>query len=97
MVGRPKKPGSIPKRAPNKTYKTRTLETRGITYKEPSMIGSFWRDHTMDQIQAMNDEELMQAIDIWLDKMIARAIKNDKMWDFPIREQYTRIASLPKK
>ena len=97
MVGRPKKPGSIPKKEPTRKNKVRTLETRGITYKEPSIIGSFWRDHTMDQIQDMSDEELMQAIDIWLDKMVARALKNDKMWDFPIKEQYTRIASLPKK
>jgi hypothetical protein len=97
MVGRPKKPGSIPKKEPIRKNKVRTLETRGITYKEPAIIGSFWRDHTMDQILNMTDEELMQAIDIFLDKLIARAINNDKKWDFPILDGYLRIASLPKK
>jgi hypothetical protein len=97
MVGRPKKSGSIPKKAPIRKNKVRTLETRGITYKEPAFIGSFWRDHTMDQIQEMTDEEVMQAVDIFLDKLIARAIKNDKNWNFPILDAYLRIASLPKK
>ena len=97
MVGRPKKSGSIPKKAPIRKNKVRTLETRGITYKEPAFIGSFWRDHTMDQIQNMSDEEVMQTIDIFLDKLIGRALKNDKNWNFPILDAYLRIASLPRK
>jgi hypothetical protein len=97
MVGRPKNPSKPPKKAPIRKNKVRTLETRGITYKEPAFIGSFWRDYTMDQIQNMSDEEVMQAIDIFLDKLIARAIKNDKNWNFPILDAYLRIASLPKK
>jgi hypothetical protein len=97
MVGRPKDPRKAPKKAPLRKNNVRTLETRGITYKEPAMIGSFWRDHTMDQIQAMSDEELIQTIDIFLDKLIARAIKNDRNWSFPILDAYLRIASLPRK
>ena len=97
MVGRPKKPGSIPKKVPLRKNNVRTLETRGITYKEPAFIGSFWRDHTMDQIQNMSDEEVMQTIDIFLDKLIGRALKNDKNWNFPILDAYLRIASLPRK
>ena len=97
MVGRPSKSGSIPKKAPIRKNNVRTLETRGTTYKEPALIGSFWRDHNMDQIQNMTDEELMQAIDIWLEDMIKRAKKNDRQWEFPILDGYLRIASLPKK
>jgi hypothetical protein len=97
MVGRPKNPSKPPKKAPIRKNKVRTLETRGITYKEPAFIGSFWRDYTMDQIQNMSDEEVMQAIDIFLDKLIARALKNDKNWNFPILDAYLRIASLPRK
>ena len=97
MVGRPKKPGSVPKKAPLRKNNVRTLETRGITYKEPAFIGSFWRDHTMDEIESMTDEEVNQTIETFLDKMIARAIKNDRLWNFPILDQYLRIASLPKK
>jgi hypothetical protein len=97
MVGRPSKPGSIPKKAPLRKYKVKNLEPRGKTYKEPSMINSFWRKHTMDQIEDMTDEELIQAIDKFLDELIGRAIKNDRNWDFPILDAYLRIASLPKK
>ena len=97
MVGRPKKPGSVPKKVPLRKNNVRTLETRGITYKEPAFIGSFWRDHTMDEIESMTDEEVNQTIETFLDKMIARAIKNDRLWDFPILDQYLRIASLPEK
>ena len=97
MVGRPKKPGSIPKKIPLRKNNVRTLETRGITYKEPAIIGSFWRYHTMDKMIAMNDEETNQTIETFLDNMIARAIKNDRQWNFPILDAYLRIASLPKK
>ena len=96
MVGRPNKSGNV-KRVPIRKNKVRTLETRGITYKEPVLIGSFWRDHTMDQIQDMTDEEVNQTIETFLDKMIARAIKNDRLWSFPITDSYLRIASLPRK
>jgi hypothetical protein len=96
MVGRPNKSGNV-KRVPIRKNKVRTLETRGISYKEPVLIGSFWRDHTMDQIENMTDEEVNQTIETFLDKMIARAIKNDRLWSFPITDSYLRIASLPKK
>ena len=96
MVGRPNKSGKV-KKPPIRKNKVRTLETRGITYKEPVLIGSFWRDHTMDQIQAMTDEQVNETIETFLEKMIARAIKNDRLWSFPITDSYIRIASLPKK
>ena len=97
MVGRPKDSRRAPKKAPIRKNNVRTLETRGKTYNEPAMIGSFWRDYTMDQILNMSDEQLMDAIDKHLDGMIERAIKNDKKWDFPILDGYLRIASLTKK
>jgi hypothetical protein len=97
MVGRRKDPRKPSKKAPIRKNKVRTLETRGKTYKEPAIIGSFWRDHTMDQIQNMTEEETNQTIETFLNKMIARAIKNDRLWDFPILDSYSRIASLPKK
>ena len=96
MVGRPNKSGKV-KKPPTRKNKVRTLETRGITYKEPVLIGSFWRDHTMDQIQTMTDEQVNETIETFLEKMIARAIKNDRLWSFPITDSYLRIASLPKK
>jgi hypothetical protein len=51
----------------------------------------------MDQIQAMTDEQVNETIETFLEKMIARAIKNDRLWSFPITDSYIRIASLPKK
>lgn len=97
MVGRPKDNRRAPKKAPIRKNNVRTLETRGKTYKEPALIGFFWRDHTMDQIHNMTEEELTIAIDIWIEDMIKRAIKNNKMWDFPMKEQYQRILPIPKK
>jgi len=97
MVGRPRRSGSIPKKVPLRKNNVKTIEPRGKTSKEPSLIGSFWRNHTMNQIENMTDKEVIDTIDIFLDKMIARAIKNDRLWDFPISDAYLRIASLPKK
>ena len=97
MVGRPRKSGSIPKKVPLRKNNVKTIEPRGKTSKEPAFIGSFWRNHTMDQIQDMTDEEVMETIDIFLDAMIARAIRNDRLWNFPVLDAYLRIASLPKK
>jgi hypothetical protein len=45
----------------------------------------------------MTDEELNQTIETFLNKLIARSIKNDKLWDFPVTDSYLRIASLPRK
>lgn len=96
MVGRPNKSGKV-KRVPLRKNKVKTIEPRGKTSSEPSFIGSFWRNHTMDQIENMTDEEVIKTIDIFLDKMIARAIRNDRLWNFPVLDQYLRIAPLPKK
>ena len=97
MVGRPKNPHKVKKEPVRKPYNRKAVEQRGITYKEPVMINSFWRSHTMDQIQNMSDEELMQTIDIFLDEIIARNIHRNKTWNYPITDAYLRIASLPKK
>lgn len=97
MVGRPKNPHKVKKEPVRKPYNTKAVEQRGITYKEPPMIKSFWKEYTIDQVQAMSDEEIMQAVDKFLDQIIARNIHRDKTWDYPISEAYLRIASLPKK
>ena len=98
MAGRKKLPdhllkyprkGSKPRQRAE--YKIRAVEQRGITYKEPLLIKSFWKDYTMDQIQSMTDEEIMQAIDKYLDGFIFRQTKQDKAWDFPIRPEYLAI------
>ena len=98
MVGRPKKLNKPPKKpSDRKPYELKAVEPRGITYKEPPMIKSFWKEYTMDQVQSMTDEEIMQAIDKFLDEIIARNIHRDKTWDYPITDAYLRIASLPRK
>jgi hypothetical protein len=97
MVGRPKNPHKVKKEPVRKPYNRKAVEQRGITYKEPPMIKSFWKEYTMNQVRSMNDEEIMQAIDIFLDEIIARNINRDKTWNYPITDAYLRIASLPKK
>ena len=98
MPGRKKKPdhelkyprkGSKPR--VRGEYNMKAVETRGITYKEPLMIKSFWKSHTMDQIQNMSDEELIQAIDKFMDGFIYRQTKGKKGWDFPIKPEYLAI------
>jgi hypothetical protein len=98
MVGRPKKLNK-PEKKPSgrKPYKLKEFEQRGLTYKEPPMIKSFWKKYTMDQVQAMSDDEIMQAVDEFLDEIIARNIDRDKTWDYPITDAYLRIASFHKK
>jgi hypothetical protein len=80
-----------------KPYNTKALEQRGISYKEPLIIKSFWQNHTMDQVQSMSDEEIMQAIDKYLDGFIYRQTKRDKQWNFPIKPEYLSIARYEKK
>lgn len=104
MAGRKKLPDHLlkyPRKGTNKglrkPYKTRAVEQRGLTYKEPLIIKSFWQDYTMDQIQSMSDEEIMQAIDKYLEGFIYRQQKQDKLWDFPIRKEYLTIAPYQNK
>ncbi len=76
----------------NKIYNIKAVEPRGKTYKEPVIIKSFWQNHTMDQVIAMSDEEIMQAIDKYLEGFIHRQKKVNKHWDFPIKPEYLAIA-----
>jgi hypothetical protein len=98
MPGRKRKPDHLlkhPRKGERvrvrKEYNMRAVEQRGITYKEPILIKSFWRDYTMDQVQNMTDEELIQAIDKYLDEFSARQLKNYKNWDWPIKSEYLAI------
>jgi hypothetical protein len=80
-----------------KEYNIRPVEQRGITYKEPVIIKSFWKEYTMDQILVMSDEEVIQAVDKYLDEFIHRQKKREKHWDFPIKPEYLAIAPYIKK
>jgi hypothetical protein len=44
----------------------------------------------------MSDEQLIQAIDKYLDGFVKRQVKQNKLWDFPIRPEYLTIASRDK-
>ncbi len=98
MAGRKKLPDHMlkyPRKGTNKglrkPYNVRAVEQRGITYKEPLIIKSFWKDYSIEQIQAMSDEDILQAIDKYLDEFIYRQTKREKTWDFPIKPEYLRI------
>ena len=73
-------------------YKPRQMEQKGITYKEPIMIKSFWSEHTIDQIQSMSDDELNETVDNFMNKFIDRQMKRNIFWNFPIESEYLRIA-----
>lgn len=83
------RPGSKPR--VRGEYNLKAVEPRGITYKEPLMIKSFWKSHSMDQVQNMTDEELDKAIDKFMDGFIYRQTKGNKDWDFPIKAEYLAI------
>jgi len=83
------RPGSKPR--VRKDYNLKAVEPRGVTYKEPLMIKSFWKEHNMDQVQSMTDEEIIQAIDKFMEGFIYRQIKGKKDWDFPIKPEYLAI------
>jgi hypothetical protein len=98
MPGRKRKPDHLLKyprpserKRVRKPYNMKAVEPRGITYKEPLMIKSFWKEHNMDQVQSMSDEEIIQAIDKFLEGFIYRQMKMKKDWDFPIKPEYLSI------
>lgn len=74
-----------------KEYNLKAVEPRGITYKEPLMIKSFWKEYGMNQIEQMTDEELNEAIEKFMDGFIYRQKKQKKDWDFPIKPEYLSI------
>ena len=65
------------------TYKTRPIEKRGIQKKEPRVTKSFWRNHNMDDIMQMTDEELSLTVDKFMDNYIEINIKRNPRWFFP--------------
>ena len=95
-MGRKKKEDHLlkhPRRKPaQKVYNIRPVEPRGVTYREPVIIKSFWKEYTMDQVIAMSDEEVIQAVDRYLEAFIYRQKKQNNMWDFPVKKEYTAIA-----
>lgn len=89
MAGRKKLPDHLlknPRRGPRtrSPYNSRPVEMRGRHGSEPTSIRAFWTDYTMDEIMAMTDEEVMQAIDKSLDNFSERQKKLDPNWHFPI-------------
>jgi hypothetical protein len=101
MAGRKRLPDHLlkypRKGSSEKEYNIRPVEQRGITYKEPVIIKSFWKEYSMDQIMSMSDEEIIEAVDRYLDEFIHRQNKRDKQWNFPIKIEYLAIAPYNKK
>lgn len=88
VAGRKPKEESVkkykePRKKRDKPYNYKPLEKRGLKGREGAAVKSFWKEHTMDQIETMTQEELDLAIDKYLDAFIERQIKNNKRWNFP--------------
>lgn len=64
-------------------YKTNPIEKRGIQKKEARVMKSFWKNHNMDDIMQMTDEELSLTVDKFMDKYVEIQISRDPMWHFP--------------
>lgn len=98
MPGRKKLPDHLlknPRRGPKirNPYNIKPLEQRGLKKagSEPNVVKSFWKEHSMDQIEQMTDEEIIQAIDKYLDVFIDRQKKQNPTWDFPINPKMLAI------
>lgn len=101
MAGRKKLPDHLlknPRRPkPQKQYNIREPEKRGQQRREPRAILAFWREYTMDQVQAMTDQEIIQAIDKCLNEFEARQLLYNKKWEWPINKDMLTIAPYEKK
>lgn len=89
MAGRKKLPDHLlknPRRGPRvrAPYNSRPIEMRGKAGAEPTVMRAFWTDYTMDEVMAMTDEEVMQAIDKSLNSFVERQKNLDPNWHFPI-------------
>jgi hypothetical protein len=94
LLKAPRKGEGPRKRAP---YNIKPEEERGKQGPEPLVIKSFWKEYSMNQIEAMTDEEIMQAIDKSLDDFEARSKKHNKDWDWPIEKKMLAIDPNVKK
>jgi len=88
LLKRPR-PGSKPK--VRGEYNVKPVEERGKTGAEPYVVSSFWKQYTMEQVQAMTDEEIMQAIDKSIDDFAIKQKKHNKKWDWPIDKKMLAI------
>jgi hypothetical protein len=72
---------------------------------EPTVVKSFWRKYSEEQIQAMTDEEVMQIVDAHLEQYIFHWKKRNPNKDLPelakgtiadVRNKRTNISKSPK-
>jgi hypothetical protein len=72
---------------------------------EPTVVKSFWRKYSEEQIQEMTDEEVMQIVDAHLEQYIFHWQKRNKGKDLPdlakgtiadVRNKRTNISKSPK-
>jgi len=98
--GRPKLPDEelkFKRKGTNKgiraPYNFRPYEERGLIKAgtEPNVVKNFWKEYTMNQIETMTDEELIEEIDKYLEQFIYRQKKVNKAWDFPINPKMLAI------
>jgi hypothetical protein len=75
-----KRKGTGGKRAP---YKTKSVELRGKTQSEPHVMKAFWQEHTMEDIITLTPEEIDIKIDLFLNKMETKRLKQDPSWWYP--------------
>lgn len=72
---------------------------------EAGILSRFYKKNPIDKIQEMSDEEIIQAIDAYLDRYISLKLKKDPTWNFPtiptssmndVRNKRTGVSKKPK-
>lgn len=66
-----------------KKYRTKEPDQTGMKGREPNVVRSFWKDHTVEQIMTLEPEDRDKLIDESLERFIKRQISNAPRWNFP--------------
>jgi len=72
--------------------------------KEPGLISRFWKDNTPEILNTMNDEQVLQLIDEYLERYITSYQKRNPGKDLPnigttlaeVRNKRTNISKAPR-
>ena len=72
--------------------------------KEPGLISRFWKDNTPELLNTMDDEQVLQLIDEYLERYITSYQKRNPGKDLPnigttlaeVRNKRTNISKAPR-
>lgn len=84
--------------------KEQTQRQSKVSNKEPGLISRFWKDNTPELLNTMDDEQVLQLIDEYLERYITSYKKRNPGKDLPnigttlaeVRNKRTNISKAPR-